>query len=227
MVSYRCEAASVQGFIQQLAVAYVGHTYWYYVTGRVPEGKDPRKVDEKLIEKYGVGISKWARARRKRAGVANLHYLRFERFFVLISTRGRHRFFEEEPSFRDIRRDPLKFAGYSVSYKQGVDRKGHPSVRIHPEEYRRLRAYLLELAPHRSVENLSAVFRALPFEPYAPVRRQLLNLHRIVNRARDLAGFEPVPMAALRLRRRVVLPFVGAGEGSRGDLCLQNHDLIE
>jgi hypothetical protein len=80
-------------------------------------------------------------------------------------------------------------------------------VRIHPEEYRKLKAYLLSLARHRSVENLTAVFHAIPFEPYAPVRRQLLNLLRGVNRERKAAGFEPVPTSALRLSRKGVKPF--------------------
>jgi hypothetical protein len=188
-------------------VAYLPHGYWFYVTGRVPGGKNPALVDRKLLSKYGIELSKWGRARRKRGGAANLHYLRFDHFFVLIATRGRHPFFQEEPAFRDIREKPLKFAGYSISFRKGVDGKGHPSVRIHPDEYRKLRAYLVGLAVHRSVENLSAVFRAIPFEPYAPVRRQLLNLLRAVNRERKAAGFEPVPTSALRLSRKGVKPF--------------------
>ena len=39
--AYRYEATSVAGFIQQLAVCYVGRGYWFYVTGTVPEHKDP------------------------------------------------------------------------------------------------------------------------------------------------------------------------------------------
>src|SRR5262245_44493132 len=96
VVEYRCAATSVAGFIQQLAVAYVGGGYWYYVTGSVPERKDPRVVDEKLVARYGIGLSKWARARRKQAGWASVQYIRHQRFFVLLATHGKHRFFEEE-----------------------------------------------------------------------------------------------------------------------------------
>jgi len=53
----------------------------------------------------------------------------------------------------------------------------------------------------------SANFRSLPFEPYAPVRRQLLNLLRAVNRERGRAGFELLTTSALRLSRRGVKPF--------------------
>ena len=48
-----CEAVSVEGFVQQLAVGYVQHGHWFYVTGDVPERKGPRAVDAKLIELYG------------------------------------------------------------------------------------------------------------------------------------------------------------------------------
>lgn len=208
-MTYRYEAASVEGFVQQLAISYIGHGYWFYVTGVVPERKDPRRVDEKLLEQYDAGISKWARARRKRAGLANVHYIRHGRFFVLIASRGEHRFFQDEPNHNDVRRDPIRFGGYSIGYRMGVDRRWHPSVRVHPAEYRKLKGYLLDIACHRSVQNLTAEFRRIRFVPYAPVRRQLLNLLRAVNRARIAADFEPVPLTALRLRRRIVRPFAG------------------
>src|SRR5687767_10846672 len=66
--SYRCEATTLDGFIQQLAVGYVSRGYVFYVCGWVPERKEPRDVDRRLIAKYGISISKWTRARRKRAG---------------------------------------------------------------------------------------------------------------------------------------------------------------
>lgn len=206
---YRCEAATEAGFVQQLAVSYLGHGYCFYVVGEIPATKDPATVDAKLIARYGIGISRWARARRKKAGLANMHYLRHGRFFILLASHGEHRFFTEEPNFRDARRDAIRFGGYSISLKRGADGRLHPSVRIHPDEYRKLKAYLVGLALHRSVENLSAVFAAVQFERYAPVRRQLLNIWRAVNRLRTEAQFEPVPVTALRLQRGVVRAFVG------------------
>jgi len=116
---YRCRAVLLPAFIQQLAVAYVARGYWFYVSGWIPFNKDAEAVDCKLIEKYGIDISKWERARRKKAGLANLHYLRHGRNFVLIATHGKHRFFEEEAAvIRDIRRVPFRLGGYSVSYRK-------------------------------------------------------------------------------------------------------------
>jgi len=204
---YRCVATSVEGFVQQL-VAYISSGYLFYVAGSVPAGKNPQGVDRKLIDRYGIGISKWARSRRKLAGEANVQYIRFERLFVLIATHGHHAFFLEEGGVRDVRSHPIRFAGYSIGYRRGVDRKYHASCRIAPEEYANLKAHFVgELARHRSVANLVEAFARIPWEPYAPVRRQLLNVLRAVNRRRKRSGYEPVPVSALRLRRRIVKPF--------------------
>ena len=45
------------------------------------------------------------------------------------------------------------------------------------------------------------------YVPYAPVRRQLSNVCREVNRVRVAAGLEPVAQDCLPLRRRIVRPF--------------------
>src|SRR5262245_36676615 len=136
---YRCEATSVEGFVQQLAVAYVQHGHWFYVTGTLPEHKDPRALDEKLEARYGLTTSKWARARAKARRQASVRYIRHGRFFVLVSTKGQHEFFQRERGICDVRRHPIRYGGYSISYRRGVDRRWHVSVRIAPDEYLRLR----------------------------------------------------------------------------------------
>lgn len=209
----RLVAATIEGFIQQLAVSYISNGYFFYVTGRIPDRKDPRAVDRKFVELYDLRASKWARARRKRAGLANVQYLRHERFFILLATHGKHPIFEGESNLiRDARRVSIKFAGYSVSF-----RGGHAHVRIEQEQYKLVKSYLLDLAVRRSAESLEGVFRDLPFEPYAPVRRQLLNILRGVNQARKVAGFRPVRGESLRLRRRIVKPFEEGGETLPGE----------
>jgi len=158
---------------------------------------------------YEVSISKWARARRKASGLANCQYLRYGRFFVLLASHGSHPFFEGE-EFKDAREEPIKYAGYSISAKRGADGRWRPSVRIHPDKYRELRAYFVDLAIHRTVEALSYELRRIPFEPYGPVKVQLLNILRALNRARKVAGLESVPHSALRLSRKGVRPFAFA-----------------
>ncbi len=84
---YRCEATSLEGFVQQLAVSYVGNGYFFYVTGCVPEGKDVHAVDAaKLIARYGMDAAYMVEGAKKQAGSANLQYIRYGRFFVLLAT---------------------------------------------------------------------------------------------------------------------------------------------
>lgn len=199
-------ASSLEGFIQQVAVACVGKGYFYYVTGRVPDGKDARVVDLKLAGRYGATISKWSRYRRKRGGHANVRYLRHERFFVLFATDGVSPFFDHEADLiRDCRREPFKYGGYSVG-----SRSGRVSVRIEPEQYLVLKAAFLELALRRPAERLGRMIATLPFEPYAPVRRQLFGLVRSINGVRRKAGLPPLPYDCIRTRRRIVKPFAAA-----------------
>ena len=204
------EVHSVAAFVQQLAVSLVGQGYWFYVTGEIPPEKSAEAVDQKLVERYGVGVSKWSRARRKAAGLANVRYLRHGRFFVLIATRGDHAFFALEPAFHDVRRRPIKYGGYSIGCARGRDGAYHPSVRIERNEYRALKAYFVRLANRRPAAELSELFSSLPYEPYAPVRRQLLELLRAVNRTRRNGGREAVPLSSLRLRRTPVRVFARA-----------------
>ena len=206
---YRCVATSVAGFLQQLAVAYVANGYWFYVTGRVPDRKDPATVDEKLIRQYRIAVSKWTRTRRKQAGQANVQYLRYGRHFVILATHGAHPFFAAEGErIHDIRRQPLHFMGYAVGCRKGRDgQRWHPSVRIERGLFRELKARFTNLAVHRSVEELCREFRALDFEPYAPVRDQLRGFLRAVNHRRKTAGLELVPPNALCLHRSPVRPF--------------------
>lgn len=200
----RTEASTVAGFIQQLAVGYVRNGYFFYVTGHIPEPKDPAAIDAKLVARYRVTVSKWARARRKAAGLCNTQYIRHGRFFVLLATHGEGTFFSEEgEAVRDVRRVPIKYGGYAVGYSGG-----HVQVRIERGRYLGLKAHLCQLATRRTAEEMARLIRAeLQFEPYAPVRSQSLAILRAVNRARIIAGLAEVPKTCLRFRRRIFRPF--------------------
>ena len=170
-MEYRCVATSVEGFVQQLASCYLPHGSWLYVSGIIPPGKEPESVDEKLIAKYGIGVSRTSRARRKAVGIANIHYLRYQRRFLLLATHGFHPFYDDEAkSIRDVRRVPVKFEGYSISVAKGGYRRKEPGngaavpddkwrvrVQIERELYKGLKAYLIDVAPHR--ERTSPVRR--------------------------------------------------------------------
>lgn len=227
---YRAEATSLEGFVQQIACCYLRHGYLFYVTGHIPAHKDAAIIDRKLIEKYGIDVSESTRARRKQLGRANLQYIRFGRLFAILATKGEHEFFTvESGSIHDIRHTPLKIGGYSISYRRGgrkrsgeKDHTWHAHVESDRRHYLELKARLLDLATHRSAENLALEFYRIPYEPYAPVRRQLLNIWRAVNLARRAAGFSRIPVEVIPLRRRIVRPFGNVSTRQSG--WLQSRD---
>ena len=57
-------------------------------------------------------------------GIANVHYIRYQRRFLLLATHGFHPLYDDEArSIRDARRIPIRFEGYSVSVARGFLRK--------------------------------------------------------------------------------------------------------
>lgn len=220
-MEYRCVAASLTGFVQQLAVHYLAHGYWFFVQSRIPDDKDLASIDAKLIAKYGIGLSRQSRARRKAMGIANVHYIRYERTFVLLATHGHHPFYDAEgQSIRDARRVPIIFEGYSLSVKKGgFLRKLNPAdppihddrwrtrVQICRTEYERMKAYFLERSLVSSADLLATELFTVPYEPYAPVRQQMLNILRLVNDKRRAAGLERLGPEVIRYRRQIVKPF--------------------
>lgn len=224
---YRYEVASPEAVVQLIAASYLRHGYYWYVTGRIPEGKDPRTIDQKLIAKYGIDVTEWERASRKKRGIANAQYLRFDRWFILLVTEGHHHLKApaakggEKELLHDCRRVPIRFNGYAISYRRaGVTLKGavgpkwHAHVRIDGPTYRIMKDHFLRIACHRSAENLARELAAIPFARYAPVRRQLLTLLRKVNAARQRMGYETLPHSVLKLRREPVKVYRDAGNDS-------------
>ena len=204
---YQHVATSIAGFIQQVAVGYVCRGYFFYVCGVIPESKNPSKTDEKIINQYGIAISKFTRSRQRRTGAAGIQYLRHGRFFVILATKGTHPFFQQEQNnIEDIRRTPLQFCGHSIGCVEH-DKKMRPSVRIARNRFKELKSEFTANAVHRSLGELERDFNRLPFEPFAPVRGQLLMLLRAVNRLRKTASLPLVPFSALRLHRKPVKPF--------------------
>lgn len=204
---YRCEAVSIPAFIQQLAVAYIGRGYRFYVASCIPLEKDVHAIDQKLIQLYHLDCSKYVRFRQQKRGEAKVQYLRYRRFFVLIATAGDHLFREREPLAEDIRRRPIQCFGYSVGCYSGRDGKWHPSVRIDRDLFKMTRLSFEQKAQRWDVNEGEAAFYGLHFEPYAPIRRQLIHLLRFINKKRKAASLPILANGCLRLRRSSVMAF--------------------
>jgi hypothetical protein len=189
---------------------------------QIPELKEPTAVDRKIIRKYGIDLSADQRARRKKRGLANVQYLRYEHFFVILATCGAHDFFRDEGlQVADVRKRPIRFAGYSISCRpaRGTVEPLHASVRISCEAFRQFKKEFEGKSLNQSIDQLCHDLNSIPFEAYAPVRSQLCSLLRAINRRRKMAGLEPVPRGALCLHRGSVRPFETVGSPSRY-LCL-------
>ena len=146
------------------------------------------------------------------AGTAGIHYLRHNRFFLLIATHGKHILFTDHATtIRDIRRQALHIGGYDVRYTYSErEKRWKVFVRLDRETYGNLRADMLALAirtSHRSPDTLEQEFRQLRWQPYEPVRQQLAAVLKAVNRRRRYAGYAPVSPSAIPTMRRITTVF--------------------
>lgn len=199
------ETTSVGAFVQQVAVHCLPHGYRYYVSGFMPEGKDYRAIDKRILAKYEIPPNRFARYRLKKAGKVVIRYLRFERWFLLIASDpwGQHRFFEDEVEIRDVQAVPIRFHGYELTF-----RDGRVWVRIGERELDIIRERFLRRAVRsRGVSKLEDEFQSLPYQPYRSVRYQLFGLLDEVNQLRKAAGLGCVSESAIPTRRTSYLAF--------------------
>ena len=201
---YRCVATSVEGFIQQVAVSYVLHGYFHYVTGVVPQGTDPGELDSKIILRYRLDESKWARARRRRRGEAAMQYIRFRRVFMLLATGGEGGQSTFEPNLRDIREVPVRLFGYQISCYRRAGGRWHPSVRVERASWRRVVRWFRCRALSWDAGGLEAWINRLPFAPFAPVRGQVVALVVAMNRRRKRASLQLLCTKCVRRKRKPV-----------------------
>jgi len=218
-------ATTRKGFVQQIVSGWVRNGYYFYVQGVVPEGKDPKAIDRKLIARYDITSSKGKRYSRKKRGLANVAYLRHERNWIMLATRGEHEWFREEAAnIKNCRRgQPIKVYGYSISYVRGGyvlgrdkvhpdgpperDTKHRVRVQIARDTFRDLKAELVGKARQRREEWFQNQFWNLPYEPYAPVRQQLLELLRQINAQRKAVGLPRISPEVIRYRQERVKVF--------------------
>jgi hypothetical protein len=220
-MDYKYEVTSLTGFLQRVATHLLPKGYYFFVQGTLPEGKDSSALDAKLLTKYDVIKTEGARRWRKQQGLGNVQYVRFKGSWIILATHGNHAIREGEGgNLKDVRRTPIRVGDYSVTVKRGnflrkgsIDEAARPDGRwrvrvlIAREPYRDLCAYFLSIACHRRVDTLGEELFLLPYEPYAPVRKQLLKLLRLINAKRQAAGYSKIPPTCLRFRREIVRTF--------------------
>ena len=220
-MEYKYEVTSLVGYLQRVATHLLPKGYYFFVQGLVPEGKSTSAVDAKLLAKYDVAKTEGARRWRKSQGLGNVQYVRFDRSWILLATHGDHPIREGEgDNLKDVRRTPLRIGDYTIYVKRGnylkklsadepvaPDGRWRVRVLIARKPYLELCAYFLSIACHRRAETLSQELFSLPYVPYAPVRKQLLKLLRLINAKRQAAGYAKIPPTCLRFKREIVRAF--------------------
>ena len=105
---YRCQAVSIDGLVQQVAVSYLRYGYFHYVANVAKAQTDTDWLDSQILTKYNIRKCWRFRAEQKARGFANLQYIRHGQFYVIMATEGQHRFKEREGKrLRDVRTTPL------------------------------------------------------------------------------------------------------------------------
>lgn len=174
---------------------------WFYEHGVIPRGVDRLAVDLHMRAKYEIPRDKHHARRLRQKGRATVRYLRLDDFWIILASHGNCVFLAER-RFSDIRRKRLILYGYSIAH-----RNGRASVRIHEEQYRMLVEYFRQNAIGWPVSRLAAEIDGLPFERFAPVRRQLIGLIRTVNRERAAWGLDGISYTDIRLAPRSIPVF--------------------
>lgn len=206
--NYRYVATSEAGFVQQI-VRCVAKGYRYYTFGQVRRGKTPEQIDQVLLTKFGIAKSPSARSRAKQRGEANIQYLRYGEFWVMMATKGRHHWKEEhtdnegKPEYYDFREKALEVGSYAISSRPDGQNQARYRVRVvlNREAYKAIRALYLDRAKHWSVERIGEALRRdiRKLLPYRPIRVQLIELIRQMNKVRKPKGYERIPYKELEV----------------------------
>ena len=206
--------SSGEALVQFIATNMVTKGYFFYVSGVIPERKDPLKTDRKMLAAYNMNLPRAERVRRKRHGLANIRYVRLGHYFLMMATDGDQSdswFTEHAGQVRDIRqrRHALIVQNYEIratkERMKGGRQRWRPRVAIERKEFKRQKAYFLELAVHRQPSTFIAEFKRLPFQPYRTVRGQLLDILICASRVRHKAGYSRIQWGGLLKRRRTVM----------------------
>jgi hypothetical protein len=235
---YDCEMQTVEEFVGRIQ-RLVSRGYYFAYVGYLKPPKEPSKLDAKMAELWKLNKPEWQRAARNRGGESSVHYVRFGRRYVLLSTHGwanqkgrrqrrrpaeprqSGRFFHEYPGFLDLKDKGLKLFGYNIkstwSVKEG---RRKTFVSLNRKTYRLMKASLLRKATrprYRSREAMEAVFWHLPVQWYGPVQGQMRTIVGATNRVRRRAGSSQLRITkCVRRTLRPLRPFQNSTERKIG-----------
>lgn len=174
------EAVTLGMFLSKVML-YMRYGYVRYAVREIPPTKDVNRVDRKILTSYSVTFHRTTRANRRKKGLANAIYIRFNYTFILLATSGTHEAFDRIVS-RNFHTTPLHFRGYSLGFKQGK-----PHLIITPTRYKAIRKELQNIALHNQSKVTAYFQRISPFR-FAGINQQKWKLFVEVNKRRKIAG---------------------------------------
>lgn len=178
MVSY--EVTKLGQFLFKLN-HYMRYGYVRYYVREIPGHKDVSKVDRKLLLTYDVTNNRMLRAKRKKEGIRNVVYIRFNQTFILLANDGVLPAFDRL-KFLSFLDSPLYFSHYSIGIKQGK-----PYIQIEPLRYKRLKKVADKIALHQHERVEKFLLKISPFS-FKGVNEQRWKLYKLVNLKRKKAG---------------------------------------
>ena len=177
--------------MRRLVFDYARYGYARVSVFEIPERKvgEGQRIDEKIMEDYGITYCRTTRMLRRRKGEASIVHLRFQRWVVLLSTDGSHPQ-EGRVKWQDLREKPLTLWGYSIRYENG-----RPNVRVAERKWKRVREAAHRIALHNE-KRVSYFFQVwleqvIGFN-HPGVTRQKMKLRNEVNHRRGAAGLPKV-----------------------------------
>ncbi len=167
-IDYLCK--SWQFMLQQI-VYLVSKGYTYYSVGEIPLNKasKARSIDQKIINKYNIDLSKHQRTRRKQKKLANFYYLRWKNQFVILRTEGKL----EEP-VDDVFLNIKKKSKGGSKFKINIGKElilnvvlvnGKVTVVIDKSTYKDIKTELDELVKNKQIGKLYKRFSMLNYIP--------------------------------------------------------------
>lgn len=180
-------------------VSKVLNTYHWFTSGEIPEGKNPKRVDQKLIALYGCESTRSERQRKARAKEANALYFRYKRFWALLATDGEGEIHDCEP-LRSARGNSLVIFNHSVKLADS-----RVVVRVESSMWGKLRERVRAACFIENPNVLEALIRdqvtTLGLIPFRGTIEQQETLLRMLNEKRKHAGLPKLRKSCLIYRR--------------------------
>ncbi len=213
--NYLCK--SWQGFIQQ-TISVIGKGYrWYQPIEPTKQMNEQQwlALDQHLMRKFNVNISKDKRYRQKKKGIANYLYLRYENHAIVLKTVGEALYTADEDRevFHNINEKPYFFkVSNNVNLKifTGND-KEKITLYFERECYRAFRTDFTEYVEKRHFKELEKRFYYLNNIPaYSGINEQKKNLRNYIMKIAKKNGVAIDKNKLILRTRRMTFPvFVG------------------